>query len=429
MIVSEDGQDLILSKRTSFLRWSFFLLFFVLLQIFIFSSLIEYPTIVSAPFKLTTLNPPVPVYAKRSGRIDKWYVTDGRRVAAGDVLAVLDNAERFDKIRMLECYLEQLSDNLQCEDLDLVRNSPEHLQELKFMAMDQAYAGLKLAATNLKRFLDDQTFQRRTEILKERMANEKLRIHFTRKQWELKQEEFKLGEDIYRQDSIAYFSGGYGVIKTDYERSLQIFIALKSSLLSMEASVIDADQGYIDLREALLQSRLKRDEELMRLRLEFGESLMSVRREIASWYDEHVFRAPIDGSVTLTKFWARNQRILSGERLATITPSSEAVVIARSFIPAANLVHVKQGQSVKIKLSGFPPARYGVLEGRVKSVSAIPEEEGYLVEIDLASGMTSTHKENLRFIQEMDGVAEIVIEERKFINRFQDYFRAYLQFE
>ena len=109
--------------------------------------------------------------------------------------------------------------------------------------------------------------------------------------------------------------------------------------------------------------------------------------------------------------------INAGERLATVVPNEETIIIARAYIASVDLGKVAIGQQVNIKLSGFPYMEYGVLIGRVNSISQVPEKEGYVAEIELIKGMESVFGEKLKFIQQMDGTADIITEETRLIYR------------
>ena len=119
--------------------------------------------------------------------------------------------------------------------------------------------------------------------------------------------------------------------------------------------------------------------------------------------------------------------INAGERLATIIPNEETIIIARAFIPSSGLGKVEPGQKVNIKLSGFPYLEYGVLTGVVNTISLIPEEEGYVAEIKLSDGMKSSYSETLIFIQQMDGTADIITEETRLIYRLINPLRTLVQ--
>ena len=68
------------------------MLFIVFLILILFSWLIRYPDIIPATIEITTLNPPVTLTTKVSGRIKDLFVTDKEKVKKGDLLAVMETA-------------------------------------------------------------------------------------------------------------------------------------------------------------------------------------------------------------------------------------------------------------------------------------------------------------------------------------------------
>lgn len=128
--------------------------------------------------------------------------------------------------------------------------------------------------------------------------------------------------------------------------------------------------------------------------------------------------APIAGMITLTTYWSENHVISAGERLATVVPVDNSIIICRAIVPSSGIGKVKIGQQVNIKLTGYPYMEHGMLTGDVSSVSLVPEKEGYIVEIRLNDGMISSYSERLKLVQEMDGIAEIIADEMRMIYRF-----------
>jgi HlyD family secretion protein len=67
---------------------------------------------------------------------------------------------------------------------------------------------------------------------------------------------------------------------------------------------------------------------------------------------------------------------------------------------------------------------FGMLKGAIRSISLVPASQGYVAEIELTGGMTSSYRENLKFIQQMDGTAEIVTKEMRLITRLINPLKA-----
>jgi hypothetical protein len=102
-------------------------------------------------------------------------------------------------------------------------------------------------------------------------------------------------------------------------------------------------------------------------------------------------------------------------------------IVVRAVIPASGFGKIEIGQQVNIKLSGFPYMQYGVLKGRIYSLSQVPGEGGFSADIELTEGMTSTYREKIRFIHQMDGTADIITRETRLINKFISPLRSVLK--
>jgi hypothetical protein len=136
--------------------------------------------------------------------------------------------------------------------------------------------------------------------------------------------------------------------------------------------------------------------------------------------------SPVTGSVTFTRTWGENQEVQASNLIATIVPANEMEVVAKAVIPNSGIGKVENGQLVNIKLNGYPYMEFGMVRGRIRSISLVPEENGYVADIELIAGLTTTYKEQLRFIQQMEGTAEIVTKDLRLIYRFINPLRALL---
>jgi multidrug resistance efflux pump len=157
------------------------------------------------------------------------------------------------------------------------------------------------------------------------------------------------------------------------------------------------------------------------------EGLQQLRAAIDSWKEQYVIVSPIEGRITNTIFWSENQVIKAGDRFATVVPVDESRIIAKAKVPPRGFGKVEVGQKVNIKLSGFPFMEFGTLRGKVSAISLVPEEQGYVADIELTGGMTTTYREQLRFIQEMDGVADIITKDTRAIYRVIQPLRYFVE--
>jgi HlyD family secretion protein len=78
---------------------------------------------------------------------------------------------------------------------------------------------------------------------------------------------------------------------------------------------------------------------------------------------------------------------------------------------------VKQGQAVNIKLSSYPYLEYGMVRGRIKTKSLVPSGDAYVIEIELPDGLTTLYKRKLDFTQNMQGVAEVITDDMRLLQK------------
>ena len=416
---SEEVQEIMGYVPHWIVRWGITIFFLIFIMILIGSYFFKYPLVVSTPFVLTTVNPPAPIVCKSSGRITKWYVSDGENVHQERVIALLENSANYEHMKLLDNLLESFSRDW-VEEVKAA-SLPDGLLLGK---LQNTFVNFQKTYNNLSHYLKQDVIGKKSMLQQSQILNQEKQYGLILKQWELKKQEFDLVQSIFSQDSVAYFEGGYGIIKTEYEQSLQTYLGQKSSLLSIEASVRNVEASLLQIKEGLLELKLTEENDLNTYQNTLDETLASLKTQIDDWLENYVLISPIEGKITMTNYWSENQVINAGERLATIVPDEETIIIARAFIPSSSLGKVKHGQKVNIKLSGFPYMEYGILIGYVNAVSLVPEKEGYVAEIKLGGGMKSTYRETLKFIQQMDGTADIVTEETRLIYRFINPLRT-----
>ena len=116
--------------------------------------------------------------------------------------------------------------------------------------------------------------------------------------------------------------------------------------------------------------------------------------------------------------WSKYQNVTIGDVLFTVVPNDIEGIIGRVTMHVQNSAKVKPSQEVIIKLDNYPYQEWGSLKGTIHSISAVPKqgEANYTIFINVNSLETSFNK-TLDFKQEMQGTAEIVVEELTVMQR------------
>ena len=204
----------------------------------------------------------------------------------------------------------------------------------------------------------------------------------------------------------------------DYERTRQSVLQKQIALLSQNTVITSTEANLINMEQQLLELQIQRDNETTNYQVQLSEAREQLLMQINLWKEKYILQSPIEGKVTFTKYWSSNQNVISGERLASVVPDDSLQIIGKMYIPSQGFAKVKPGQIVNVKLNGFPYMEYGILKGKIHSLSSIPEVEGYAAEVAFEKGLISSYNTRLKFIQQMDGTGDIITKDQRLLERF-----------
>lgn len=149
-------------------------------------------------------------------------------------------------------------------------------------------------------------------------------------------------------------------------------------------------------------------------RASVGQLLASIR----NWEMTYCLMAPSEGKVQLLLQEAPNQYIASGDIFARIVPEEGEHWIGRALLPLQRSGKVKAGQRVIVRFMNFPDQEFGIVEGRLSSISLVPTEDNYMLEIVFPKGLITNYGKRLPVFYEMKATAEIVTDDLRLIERF-----------
>ncbi|MBN2649443.1 MAG: HlyD family efflux transporter periplasmic adaptor subunit [Prolixibacteraceae bacterium] len=417
-IHSEEVQDIMGRIPGSLLRWGLTILFLIFMMLIVGSYFFKFNEIVSAPMLITTSNPPAPLTTKTSGRINKWYVSDGQKVCKGEYIALINNpAQVADVLK-----LEQIADSITNANLSEVVFLTFLSDDLVLGDMQTIYDAFLKNWRGYRDYLNNHFLLRKIELHNDEMLKYEQNYNLSLQQKELIESEFELAKKKYARYEDLIIKGG--ISESELDNAKSSLIQSERAYTSFLASLKTLEIGLIGQKRALLEMQEQHRNNIIQFETEIVENIRTIKNSITSWRSNYLLISPINGVVTLTKFWSENHVVSAGERLATIVPEGNQTIICRALVSSSGVGKVEPGQKVNIKLSGYPYMQYGMLQGAIRTVSLVPESDGYIVEISLQKGMVSNYKERLKLIQEMEGTAEIITQRRRLIFRFINPLKA-----
>jgi HlyD family secretion protein len=188
------------------------------------------------------------------------------------------------------------------------------------------------------------------------------------------------------------------------------FEGVRTVLAETQMKILELEQSVIDMEN-------EGEDGKKELQLSLSEAYSNLNGAIDVWEMNYLLRAPIEGEITFTKFWSKNQNVLRGQNVFTIIPQTESRIIGKVELPMLRSGKVKSGQKVNIKFDNFPYMEYGIVEGRVDKISLVPTDNFYALEVGLPNGLMSNYGKELEFNHEISGVAEIITEDERLFQR------------
>jgi HlyD family secretion protein len=380
----------------------------------VLAAVIKYPDIIPSPVEITTVNPPVTMVSKITGRIKDLYVSDKERVSSGTLLALMETTASVDEINRLALLTDSLKNpgSVTVAGLPVFSGLGEIQQYwssfLKTLSDYESYVindfyGFKISA------LSDE-ISGITDYMRQLKARQML---FTENQ----QIEYKR----YRRDSLLRANEVYS--ENDLEKSRQSLIRLN---IELQQVTLDYSARQIELAEKkqLLQDyRIMKVTEKEKYYSLLNESFLNLKAQLDIWKNNYLLISPVSGVVTFTKFWSENQSVTRDEPVLSIIPADPGEYIARINLKMGRSGKVREGQPVNIKLSGYPYLEYGMIRGVVRSKSLVPSGDAYTIELSLPSGLTTLYGRKLELTHNMQGTAEIITDDLSLLGKIINPFR------
>jgi HlyD family type I secretion membrane fusion protein len=123
---------------------------------------------------------------------------------------------------------------------------------------------------------------------------------------------------------------------------------------SSTISSLRRDQSLIEQKKVVLQNQKIRDQ----------KELQQVGKDIK----RSILRAPSSGVILRLNIHNENQILKVGEQVAQITPVNDSLII-KTRVKSQDIGNVKINQAAYLKIPAYPYTDYGVLIGKVTSIS------------------------------------------------------------
>ena len=396
------------------LHWGITLVFFAVTILLIVSYIVKFPDIIPARIVLTTENPPVRVFTRAEGKLSELMVKNEEAVKENTLLAVMENTAKWKEVLQLEKFVDEIYELSvkQISKLKIPRG-------LNLGSLQNSFALFSRKMDEYVYFIEENNVHQKVKSTRNRIYHlrnlnkslEKQKVTLS-EVVELAQRQYKRSQDLLKEGARS---------QLDVDKTHTVFLERQRELEAIENQIINNNIEKESLKIKILDFEQGKDDQDVDQSLEIKEHIEQLKSAVKMWKQQYLIYAPIDGRVNLVKVWSRQHFFKAQEELLTIIPvSSAGKIIGKAVLSSAGAGKVKIDMPANIRLDGYPYQEFGAIEGSVKNISGVPENGQYLLEIEVPKDLRTTYEKTIEFRQEMTGVANIITEDRRILERILD---------
>ncbi|MBN2728145.1 MAG: HlyD family efflux transporter periplasmic adaptor subunit [Bacteroidales bacterium] len=410
-IYSEEVQEIMSRPPKGLIRSGMILLSGVVFLLLLASWFIKYPDIISAQIKLVSSEYPASLVAKSTGKVVFLPFNDGATVQSGDILAMIENTAVLDDVLFLEKALRDFNSD---SDSSLIEIG--YLDNIVLGEIQASFNSFQQACSNYEKFLSINLLARKISSLQSQLATTIQYYKRYEDQCELQFQDLQIASREFSRDSTLFSSNV--ISAAEYDQSKTAYIQRKQSYLTSKSTLSNIRIQQSQLEQQIIENQLAIEDETKSYLLAIDQTLSTLQQSILTWKQQYLLISPIAGKLTYTNIRKINQNVNAGDVVLTVVPENESEMFGLISIPMQGAGKVKVGQLVNIKFDNYPYMEFGMVKGIVGTISLIPSESNYIVEISLPDGLMTNYHKELYFVQEMSGTAEIITEDLRLIERF-----------
>jgi hypothetical protein len=403
---SEEVQEIIGAPPSKILRYGLSSILGFLIILIIGSIYFKFPEIITGRFMIISSNPPVYLKAKKSGLLVNVFQGEQDSVTPGSIIAVIEDPANYKDILLLE-------DKLNSFRFDSVFNDPINkslvLGEVQNYYIDlqknlqsyQDYFIMDFYSNELKSLIQ------RKKIILEHLSNHKVHL-------KLKNKEVMLAKDEFVRDSLLKLDGV--ISQSEYSKSEQKYLQICQGLEQINSSYLNTQLELNTIEESILKLGKEQNDKILQFRIAIEGSIDQLKSQISIWKEKNMIISPINGSLSFSNVWEKNQYAESDQTIVTIVPHKQNTIIGKVIIPIKRAGKIKVGQSINLKFDNYPSQEFGMLTTRLEGISLVPDS-AYFGSISLPDTLITNYNIVIPFGQNLQGEAEIITEDMSLMSR------------
>jgi multidrug resistance efflux pump len=391
-------------------RWGEAWVLLFLLTLLLGAGIIRYPDRLTAEAVVTTTSPPVEIKAPISGHIDRLFVNDLKPIHEHDVLLTIGDDYDWEDILFVESLLLQCLHRLDTFSLNHLFATELNLGPLQ-TSLQQAHVAYQnfLLESSLQPAFQQQMATgeelRQIELL---IAEKRGQLEILTQKLSISQKDYDRHQLLHQKEAIA---------DAELEAKENTWLDARHEVQAMAADIQQHQVAKARLEKEMMRFEHRHLHEAQKLQQELYVSLQELKTELISWKDRYIIMAPSSGKASFFSPLNEQQFIEQGEVLLHIIPDDESAIQAKLLVPTTNFGKVAIGQKVRLSLHSYPEKEFGRVEGKVYSISSMPQNGYYQVKASFPLGLKTSHDFQIPFSQNLTGQAEVITQDMSLLRR------------
>ena len=416
---SEEVQDIIERMPT---RWTYYVALLVTTLmgvVILLGFLIKYPDTVDGQISITGTHAPVRLVANASGRIHL-LKKDGCTLKNQEVIGYIENGADYNDIdKVVNILNKGITPTV-------VFNLPK---KLMIGEVSSSYNAFVISYELFDRLRNSQLYETMRKTLKGQISADKDVVENLEKEMLLKKQITSNIHDTYSKDSTLLGLGG--ISQTDFYNKENNYLSQEESNVNLKSTQLiklsEINKNFTELTRLSIEESESLQKAYIDMQAKFGE----LSNVLNTWKERYLLTSPINGKMEYLGFWRENSYIDSNTELFTILPA-ENDIVGEVYIPSIGAGKVEAGMQANVKLNDFPYDEYGLLKGKVHSISSLTNKisqkdgtiETYLVIVHFPNGTNTNFGKHLSLNFETKGTIEIITKRKRLIERLFDNLKA-----
>jgi len=402
----------VLSAPPSWLVRSGNTIFFLFIVLLIgLSFMISYPDELMGEVSINSNRPPVEFQNQMYGKLVDLQVKDHQWVQKGKVLAQFNNEINPQHIVLVRTFLLSLK---QIDSIKNVKIRPE-VEAVNLVALQSNW-------TSLLTTIKERNALQKSDIMDKKMKSLQNEISQRIKLQSIANQKLKLIEKDIKLQQIQISSANRllsknAISKEEYLKEEKAENQLQQQFQNQKEASIQNEIQVNSLQKNLSELAYESDQQLQKLNATIKTNASTIQNLINDWEKNAAWVAPFDGEILFNKQLNKSSFYKAGEASLVIVPKGNYFT-GLMKVASSGAGKIEKGQKVFIEIKDFQKHDYGMLEGKVKSITSISKDEFYEVEIQLPKKLITTYKKELPLKAQLKGSAKIITKNKKLIERF-----------